>query len=312
MKKTIKKIITASSLLITGMHFMNQYIDTSNTPVIPSGNDKTFYWKDMKLNYTEKGSENSPALLLLHNLYPSSSKEEWYRIDDTLSKYFHIFELDLPGCGKSEKLNITYTNYMFVQIVADFIKKVINKKTNICAAAFSSSFTLMTARMNPDIIDKIILINPTSINNLVRPVTASGKMKEKIIEIPVVGTFIYNCIFCKSGIKNDYKYLYFHNEKNVLDKNTDISYYNAHFGHSNGKYLFASILGNYTNINIIHALPTIKNEIYLISNGNHRSLIQEYRKYNKNIHAIYVSNCRLLPQLEIPETIISKIKQTLQ
>ncbi len=311
MKKSFKQLVTASTLLFTGIHFINQYIDKSNmyVTVIPSKNEKTFYWKGIKLNYSEKGNESSPPLLLLHNLHPASSKEEWCRIDNSLSKYYHIYELDLPGCGKSEKPNIIYINYMFVQIISDFIKNIIKKKTNICATAFSSSFTLMTARMNPDIIDKIILINPTSISELVKPVTKQSKIIEKIIELPVMGTFLYNCFLSKSAIKDDYKYLYFYNQKNVIEKYINTSYYNAHFHHSNGRYLFASMLSNYTNINIIHALPSINNEIYLISNGKQKTKIQEYKKYNNNIHPIYVSNCRLLPQLEIPETIINKINQ---
>ncbi len=311
MKKTVKKMIAASTLLFTGMHIINQYIDTSNTPITPSKNDKTFLWKDMKINYTEKGAANTPALLLLHNLTPSSSKEEWHKIDDTLSQHYHIYELDLPGCGKSAKPSITYINYIYVQLISDFINNVIKEKTNICAAAYSSSFSFMTARMNPDIINKIIIINPTSISELVKPLTTKGKLKDKILGLPVAGTFIYNCIMNKSEIEDTYKCLYYYNEKNVLPSDVAVSYYNAHFDRSNGKYLFGSMLANYTNINIIHALPMLKNDIYLITNRKHTPLIQEYKKYNERIHTIYVSNCRLLPQLEIPATISEKIIQVM-
>lgn len=311
MKKAVKKMIAATTLLFTGMHFINQYIDTSNTPVILSKNDKVYQWKDLKINYTEKGNKTAPVLLLLHNLTPSSSKEEWYKIDKTLAQDYHIYELDLPGCGKSDKPDITYINYIFVQLISDFIKEIIREKANICAAAFSSSFSLMTARMNPDLIDKIIIINPTSINDLIRPLTTQGKIKDHVLGLPIIGTFLYNCLQSKSLIEDHYISHYYYNKKNVLPKEIDISYYNAHFNQSRGKYLFGSILANYTNINIIHALPMIKNEIYLITNGKHTSLVHEYKQYNDKIHAIYVSNCRLLPQLEIPATIAEKIKQIL-
>ncbi|MCI9020622.1 MAG: alpha/beta fold hydrolase [Eubacterium sp.] len=307
MKKTVKKIITSSALLLTGMHFINQYIDTSLTPASPSKNDKSYTWKDMNINYAEKGDLSSAPLLLLHNLQPSFSKEEWCRIDNELSKYFHVFELDLPGCGKSDKPNITYINYMFVQLISDFIKEVIQEKTHICASALSGSFSLMAVRMNPALIDKLILINPSSISELVKPVTSTGKLKENIANLPVIGTFLYNCVMSKSSLEDDYKYIYFYNDKNVLSNTVDISYYNAHFHHSNGKYLYGSILANYTNINIIHALPLIKNDIYIISNGKRTPVTQEYKKYNERIHTVCVSNCRLLPQLEIPETIANKI-----
>lgn len=309
MNKSIKKIITTSTLLVTGMYSINQYIDTCLSPVISAKNDKTYLWKDMHIIYSEKGEKNHPVLLLLHNLYPSSSKEEWYRIDDHLAEKYHIFELDLPGCGNSDKQNITYINYMYVQIITDFIKEIIGEKTNICATAFSSSFTIMAARIRPDLINKIILINPTSIEELVKPVTKESCFLEKIFSLPVIGTFLYNCIMSKSSITDDYKYTYFYNEHNVPIKAVEISYYNAHYLHSNGKYLLGSIIGNYTNINIIHALPKINNDIYLIGNGKHKPVIQSYKKYSPYVHGIYVSNCRLLPQLEIPNTIIEKINK---
>lgn len=307
MYKQIKNFIATSSFLLAGMYAANQYIDTRTTQITSSKNNKTFTWKDMHIIYSEKGNEKNPALLLIHNLYPSSSKEEWYRIDDSLAENYHVFELDLPGCGKSEKQNITYINYMYVQIVSNFINKVIGKKTHVCATAFSSSFVFMATRIHPDLIGKIIVINPSPFDQLVKPVSKKSEYLKKIIELPIIGTFLYNCRMSKSEIMDDYKYTYFYNDENVPEKAVNISYYNAHYGHSNGKYLLGSIKGNYTGINIIHALPKINNEIYLIGSGEYKNTIQEYKKYNEKIHTIYISNCRLLPQLEIPKTIINKI-----
>lgn len=308
MKKPVKKIITLSALLFTGMHIFNEYTDASLAPMQPVKNDKIYQWKTMNIHYTEKGSSDHKPLLLLHNLCPSSSKEEWCQVDHSLSLQYHIFELDLPGCGKSSKPNITYINYMYVELLHDFIQEIIGSKTNICATAFSSSFTLMTARIYPEILEKIIIINPTSFEKLYAPVSKEGKIKEKILELPVIGTFLYNCIMSKSAITDQYQYKYYYNENSISEQAIDNSYYHAHYNHSAGKYLFGSMLANYTNINIIHALPKINHAIVFIGNNNYKHIFEEYKKYNPSIQTEYVSHCRLLPQLEIPETIIEKIK----
>ena len=289
------------------MYAFNKYIDDHVLSVASPANEKIFMWKNSKINYIEKGNNANPPLLLIHNLYPSGSKEEWASIDDILSEKYHIYEVDLPGCGLSDKPYETYINYMFVQFISSFITKIIGMKTNICALAFSCSFTIMTARLNPDLIDRLILINPPSMEELIKPVTKQSEFMKRMIELPVIGTFLYNCRMCKPAIADDFKYVYFYNDKNVPEKAISKSYYYAHYKKSSGKYLFASILGNYTNINIIHALPKIKNEIHIIGSGTYKSIIQDYKKYNGNIHALFVSNCRMYPQMEIPETIISKI-----
>lgn len=312
MNKHIKRILKITSLSLSTMFCFNKVIDAKLTPVVSSKNNKTYHWKDVDITYSILGDMDKTPLLLLHNLHPSSSKEEWYQIDKALARDYTIYEIDLPGCGKSDKPNETYVNYMFVQLLQDFIKHVIGKKTNVCATAFSSSFTIMTARMNPELFDKIIIINPTSVEELVLPVTKKTEFKKKFFDLPIIGTFAYNCRMTKSGLVDDYKYMYYYNDRIVSSKITDIAYYNAHYLHSNGRFLYGSILGNYTNINVIHSLPLIKSELYLIGNGQYKNIMQEYKKYNENINISYISNCRLLPQLEIPRTIEERILSILQ
>lgn len=303
MNKAIKQISVASTLLLAGMHAFNFITDRCLIPVTSSKNYKIYTWKNLNINYSEKGDENKPALLLIHNLSPASSQEEWYRIDNELAEHFHIYKIDLPGCGKSDKPNIIYINYLYVQLISDFIKEVIKKKTSICATEYSSSATLMAARIYPEMIDKIIIISPPPIDELIKQAAKKEKILDKVLTAPILGTFLYNCIMNKENILDQYTYEYFYNKINIPEKSVDISYYNAHYNHSYGKYLYASILSNYTNINIIHALPKIQNKIYIISHENTKEICQEYKKYNPAIKDIYVSNCRKLPQLEIPETI---------
>ena len=229
MAKIFKKIITLTGLSLTGMYAFNKYIEENNTPQISSKNNKTYHWKDMDITYTIKGMENQKPLLLIHNLYPSSSKEEWYKIDSKLSKIYRVYEIDLPGCGKSDKPNFTYINYMYVQLIQDFIKEIIKEKTNLCATAYSSSFTIMTARINPEIIDKIIILNPTSIEKLVEPITKLKELKKKIISLPILGEFLYNCRMSRASIADDYKYVYFYHHRNVSSNMIDIAYFNSHY-----------------------------------------------------------------------------------
>ena len=42
-----------------------------------------------------------------------------------------VYTLDLLGCGKSDKPNFTYTNFLYVQLVTDFINNVIGEKADV-------------------------------------------------------------------------------------------------------------------------------------------------------------------------------------
>ena len=51
-----------------------------------------------------------------------------------------VYTIDLLGFGRSEKPNLTYTNYLYVQLVTDFIQNIIGEKTDIIASNESISF----------------------------------------------------------------------------------------------------------------------------------------------------------------------------
>ena len=50
------------------------------------------------------------------------------KVIDKLAENHAVYALDLLGCGRSEKPKITYTNYLYVQLISDFIKNVIHEK----------------------------------------------------------------------------------------------------------------------------------------------------------------------------------------
>ena len=85
-----------------------------------------------------------------------------------LEKTNTVYPIDLLGCGRSDKPNITYTNYLYVQLIDNFIKDVIKEKTDVVATGSSVSFTVMACNMEKNLFKKIILINPEEMSVLNR------------------------------------------------------------------------------------------------------------------------------------------------
>lgn len=57
---------------------------------------------------------------------------------------------------------MTYTNYVYVQCICDFIKNVIGEKTDVIVSGYSGSFVIMACRNEEKLFNKIMMVNPVS------------------------------------------------------------------------------------------------------------------------------------------------------
>ena len=192
MKKNIKHFFLLTALAAGTIHFVNRFINmTADIKNILKAENGNFYdWKNGQIYYTKRGS-GSP-LLLIHDLDPVSSSYEWCKVIRKLEKKHTVYTLDLLGCGRSAKPYLTYTNYLYVQLVTDFIQNVIGEKTDIIASNESVSFVTLACNMNKDLANSIIAINPTSLKELHITTDKYASVKKTLLELPVIGTFLYN------------------------------------------------------------------------------------------------------------------------
>lgn len=311
MKKHIRNLLILTSLTGISIHFINRFISISSTVknLLKTDHGKFYDWKYGKIFYTKTG-KGSP-ILLIHHLSPASSSVEWNRISKSLSKKHTVYSIDLLGCGRSEKPNLTYTNYLYVQLITDFIKEVIREKANLIAAGASCSFSIMSCNMEPDYFKKIILINPEQLSDLAKTPSKQKNALKFFIDLPIIGTMFYNILFSKCGIKKEFSKNYYNANQLLPEKLFDSYYEAAHLQNSNGKYLLSSIHAYYTNINIIHALKKINHSIFIIGskeNEQEADIIASYTNYNSSIETAFVDHSNYLPQLENPDRLLSNIE----
>ena len=305
MNKKVKKIITFAALSGAAIYVINKFIDyAASYRGLTLNDDENYYtWRNGTIFYQKKGT-GSP-LLLIHDLNPIASSYEWSYVIDKLSESHTVYAIDLLGCGKSDKPSSSYINYLYVQLVNDFIQDVIQEKTDLLVTGESFSFAVMAARMNEDHIGKITAINPADITYNVQSPTRCSELLKHIFELPLIGTFFYNLETSAKSINKQFTERYYYDTAKISVNLTDTYYETAHLQKSNGKYLYASILGNYTNINIIHALKVISNPIHFIITDSISDDIKDYLDYNNNITIDHISKAGYLPQLEKPEEVIA-------
>ena len=303
MNKKVKKLLVFSAFATAGIYYANRVINYTATlkNLLSDDNGEYYKWKNGDIFYTIHG--NGEPLLLVHDLHPASSSAEWSKLMKRLEKNHTVYSIDLPGCGRSDKPSITFTNYYFVQLLNDFVKDVIGKKTKLIATGSSGSFAIMANAMNPDNFEKVIVINPESLESLTEQPNKLNLAYKHLLDIPIFGTFIYNIKMHENNISKLFREKYYFKPSIVSTKLEDTYFEAAHIGHGTGRHLLSSICANYTKISVSHVLPKLDN-IYLIQSRKLPSGMQTidgYTNENCNIETAYISNSKYLPQLEVPE-----------
>ena len=314
MKKNTRKFFFLSAAVFAGMYAYNQFVASTATKknMLPTKNGSYYSWKQGNVFYTKNGT-GSPVLLI-HDTNSASSSVEWSKITKRLQKKHAVYTLDLLGCGLSDKPGVSYTNYMYVQLITAFIKDVIKTSTDIVASNMSASFVIMANQLDASIIKKIVFINPISFGTMDAMPDQQSKIKQTLINLPLMGTTIYNLLMNPKRIDRQFRHTFFARPQLISSKLEDAYYESAHMDNSSGKYLYSSILGNFMNVDLRHAVKKINKPVYFIISRdikNNYKTVQEYRKLNSRIDVTYISRCKLYPQLENPEKVYQIIQSKL-
>lgn len=271
-------------------------------------NKEIYHWRFGDISYSVTG-EGKPVLLV-HNLKEDSSSVEWAEIIPKLSKTNTVYTIDLLGCGLSERPDITYTSYMYIQLINDFIRNIIKKKTSVITTGKSAAFVLGACSVNEDAYEELILINPENIRTLNKAPSKRTKTAKLILKTPVIGTFVYHMQTAKNMIEESFEENYFYDREIIPEALIDYYYESAHLTGGNAKNLYISLIGRYTNANIIHILKNINKNIHILAGRelpDIKATVKEYQYYNPAIEAEYINYTKELPQLESPEEVMKYI-----
>lgn len=228
----ILKLLAKISLVIAGINFIFSLFSKRYAEDVENGG--YYKWRLGDIYYTQTGK--GPAALLIHGLEPDNSSADIEDMKEELSKTNTVYAVDLLGFGNSDAPWITYTNYIYVLLINDFIKDVIKSETcDIVAYEGACLAALQAHKMAKDYNGKVILINPYRGKAFDFSPNAALKIKE-LFEIPLIGTLLYNVFCLGAGVKI-----------NAL-----------------GKYVFLSRLGGYLATDIIGHEKLIDDECTVV------------------------------------------------
>lgn len=311
--KTKNKLLTLLTLAAgaaAATAVINKCIKVSATSknILAESKSLCYKWRFGNIHYTKTGS--GKPILLVHDLTAFSSGYEWTQLVNYLKDQYTVYTIDLLGCGRSEKPDLTYTNFLYVQLLSDFIKSEIGHRTNVITSGASAALIIMACNQSSELFDQIMLINPDSLVTCSQIPNKHAKVYKFILDLPIIGTLLYHIASSKQAITEEFTRDYYFNPYSVKSSYVDAYYEAAHLGES-PKSLYASVKCNYTKCNIVNALKKIDNSIYIVGGtamDSIKQLIGEYHEYNPAIESSLISESKYLPQLENPMELYKTIQ----
>lgn len=309
-KNNILKAAAFAAVVTSSIYIINKsiFLVSNAKATLSNSRGRKYDWRFGNIFYTVQG-EGKP-ILLIHDLTCGSSDIEFKSMTNELAKTHTVYTMDLLGCGRSDKPNLTYTNFLYVQLVTDFIKNVIGHRTDVVVTGASSPIVLMSCFNDDTLYDKIMLINPDSITTNNQTPNNNSKILKVLIELPIIGTLIYNIRNSKQQYICEFKTKNFANPYIVKESLINDYYSSAHFGSLSSKYLLSSIKSNFTKISITRAVKDINNSICILGGElepDINDIIADYKDLNPSIESAIIPNTKHLPQLERAEEVITNI-----
>jgi len=279
MNKALKYIGIISGCVLT-QHLLNRsylYLKSGKPRVNAKQlQSENFYkWRFGQIRYKIIGK--GKPLLLIHGIYPGADMTQWKDIDPVIFQSFKVYAVDLLGFGRSSKPNISYTAYLYVRLINEFIRDIIQEPVITIASDYSAAYTVMGYIFNPELYIKQILISPTGITNAYKLPVLKDFIIRILLGLPVWGTsaylFLTNKFLGNTMVKRLWK------KRSIA---TDIPRHispTAYFGGPSVKYPITALLSNYLNVNIMDKLKRMQIPVLMMSNEHWE--IQSTKEFTK-------------------------------
>ncbi len=138
----------------------------------------------LRIFYFEAGQNNTNDIILLHGL--GDEADTWRYIIEPLAEKYHVFALDLPGFGRSDKPDHDYTPQFFFSTLSNFMKDLSIKKPILMGSSLGAILSQGFALKNKDKVLGLILLGGALIQE-----TPMRDLGLKLMQVPLLGEWLY-------------------------------------------------------------------------------------------------------------------------
>ena len=261
MNKSLKHLAILSGCLLTPLIICRAYFSYMSKKSGPFSYDRLYSWRFGKIHYRVNG--RGQPLLLVHGIYPGADMHEWHEADSRIYQSFKVYEIDLLGFGHSEKPSISYSAYLYIRLINNFISDIIKEPALVAASDYSAAYTVLGYIFDPTLYKKIILISPAGITEGQTLPSFRHLICKWMLNTPLIGDLSYIGLTRRGTAKAIFEKL--HNRHTIASFAPSVIPMSAFVGGINSMLPISALLCKYLNVNIIDKLNRIKIPMLILS-----------------------------------------------
>ena len=301
---------------IGGAALANAYIFFKTPPLtsrLEGGETRYYPTPDGDVFYKKRGS--GPPLLLIHGIGAGASSFEYRKVWSDLSEKHTVYAMDLLGFGKSDKPALLYTAETYIKLIADFCRDVIGVgggrgEADVVASSLSAAYIIALSQRDPSLFHRLILISPTGIEELAKPLSAAAPAIRGGLKTPILGTAVYNGIASKRYIRQYLRDYIYDDPTQVTDEIVDYYHTSAH--QPGSENVLPSFISGYLNINVFEAFKGVVDLPLIVWGRNAKQSplghVEPFLTTNPNAKLEVIEDAGMLPHEEQPLAFLAAVR----
>lgn len=218
-----------------------------------------YSWHHGDVHYDRRGMGD--PLVLVHNVYPGASHEEYERNVAELARRFTVYSLDLLGFGLSAAPRLKYTAQTYVELIFDFLREEVGAPAHVVSAGLSCAYVAEVAAWRYHLFKKLVFLCPRSEPIGLDSPRWMAPIRHFFFSSPTLGSGFYETMSGPHELR-EFLLTCFHNPKEVTEDKVERLVRN---GRRPGSiYAYASLITGYLDWSILSALPKVDNPILVI------------------------------------------------
>ncbi len=228
-------------------------------PNLLGGEEGWMDWRGHRLAYTVRGA--GPPLLLVHSVGLWSWSYEWRHNVDVLARSYTVYTLDLLGFGRSDRPQIHYAPRLYLALVTDFVRRVVDAPVAIVGAGLSGAYTVEVAAADPARFPLVTLVVPPGLTRLRDRASAADGAGRQLVTTPVIGTAAWNARVTRSALRRQLAAAYYRDGR-VTDELVEVALATTH--QPGAKFAPAAWQAHQLNLDVRGALRRLQQPALLV------------------------------------------------